>query len=198
MVYKDREDVLFVSAFSGEIDRLSSSLSLAEIKVLGIGNLNAALSLFVYLQSNPHTKHVFFLGSGGSYPWSDYKTGALVQSNEFYQIETAGLSGFGKQLPTEPIHFLKSQSTLPQLRSNCPSLITLQDVNHAWKEKLALCEIENLECYGIAKVCKQFGISFTAFFAITNEVGPNGSVEWQKNWRELSNQLQDKVLTFFT
>ena len=53
---------------------------------------------------------------------------------------------------------------------------------------------ENLEAFGLAQVSSRFCKSFTVFLACTNEVGPDASQEWSKNYRPMSHQMQNFII----
>ncbi len=53
---------------------------------------------------------------------------------------------------------------------------------------------ENLEAFGLAQVSSCFCKSFTVFLACTNEVGPDASQEWSKNYRPMSHQIQNFII----
>ncbi|MCB1140316.1 MAG: hypothetical protein KDK23_16280, partial [Leptospiraceae bacterium] len=53
--------------------------------------------------------------------------------------------------------------------------------------------LENLEAFSLARFCEIHKIEFSAFLAITNRVGPEGSEEWKQNYRAMAETLQEKV-----
>ncbi|MDZ4726602.1 MAG: phosphorylase [Leptospira sp.] len=192
---KDWNQVLIAGAFSGEIDLLFTSGNFPHIQTLGIGNLDAGLSTYKYLTENPEIETVLFFGSAGAYTWSKIPIRSFVNASIFSQSEIAPLFSLAKQLPTEFIQFDPVNPLYPiEAICNSPSSITLHDLTDKTNDLWQVLQIENLECYGIARVCQKLNRQFQAHFAITNLVSPDGSSEWQKNWRELSTELQLQFL----
>lgn len=187
---------LICSAFVGEIDLLIASKKFPHIQSLGIGNLEAALSLQSYLFTYPEVESVIFFGSCGAYPWSRFSIGDFVSVTSAHNKEISATLGQTKQIfvNRNAIDFLQPLAIHPTAICNAPSTLTLLNIitppSEDWKE----LGVENLELYGIAHVCEIKNIQLSANMSVTNIVGPNGSRDWQKNWRELSNKLQNQFL----
>ncbi|TGK48077.1 phosphorylase [Leptospira bouyouniensis] len=195
MLTFNSELTLVTCAFDGEIDLLRDNSNFPNVKAMGIGNLEQAVQVFDYLTQNPNIKQIVFLGSCGVYPWSQFQIKDIVSPDAVYANEIAASLGFAKQLPMDPLFYpLQNDPTFPNGVCNAPTCITLHELNDppesSWKE----FAIENLELFGLAKVANIFKIPITAYLVVTNRVGPNGSFEWQSNWREFSNHLQNTFL----
>lgn len=189
------KQTLITSAFEGEIDLLRKESKFPHLEPMGIGNLEQAIQVSNYLFQNPDVKQIVFLGSCGVYPWSPFPMGTIVSPKEVHCKEISDLFGLGKQLPTNPpFHFLKSDPYFTQTNCNAPATITLQTFSEGFQNVWEHFQVENLELFGLTKVAERFQIPVTAYLVITNVVGPNGSMEWQTNWREASNQLQKSFL----
>lgn len=194
---EDKSKTLLCSAFTGEIDLLVASQKFPHIQSLGIGNLEAALSLQTFLFDHPHIESVIFFGSCGAYPWSSFSIGDLVSATCAHNKEISAALGHTKQILTLPtrINFIKPVNIHPTSICNAPSSLTLLTLSSPPLEEWKELGVENLELYGIARVCEIKNISLSAHMSVTNLVGPNGSRDWQKNWRDLSNKLQNHYLT---
>ena len=55
---------------------------------------------------------------------------------------------------------------------------------------------ENMEAFSIAYIASKLAMPFTAYYAITNMVGKNGSADWALNWRKASNSLQKMIIKY--
>ncbi|TGL99741.1 phosphorylase [Leptospira jelokensis] len=191
----NHKQTLITSAFEGEIDLLRKQSKFPHLEPMGIGNLEQAIQVSSYLLQNPDVEQIVFLGSCGVYPWSSYPMGAIVSPKEVHSKEISDLFGLGKQLPTNPpFHSLKSDPSFSETICNAPTTITLQEIDAEKKKIWEHFQVENLELFGLTKVAERFQIPVTAYLVITNVVGPNGSAQWQTNWREASNQLQESFL----
>lgn len=90
----------------------------------------------------------------------------------------------GRQLMSRMCHIVGSCNTVDSV-----SLIRMPELPHGDG-----IDFENMEAFALASVADRFGIPFTAIFALTNEVGPDGSDEWKKNFRNYSILLQEELL----
>lgn len=195
MIPFNKEHTLVTSAFVGEIDLLQKSLKFPHVLPMGIGNLEQAIQCSKYLVQNPDIKQIVYLGSCGVYPWVPFPIGDIVSPKEVHSEEISSLLGFGKQLPMNPsFHKLEADPSFPPVVCNAPTTITLHQLDEKNHQNWKNFQVENLELFGLAKVANQFQIPITAYLVITNTVEPNGSADWQKNWREFSNQLQRRFL----
>ncbi len=205
-------NTLFVSAFSGEIDLLLKSGKFPHLIEGGIGNINCLLGTNEYLSNHPEIKEILFIGSAGSYPWSEVQPGSFVASRTFYSLEISSALGLSKQIEItkEPFSFPNSLSSriseiatkrtfsfFEKKTTNAPSTLTLHEMKTPPEAVWSNLDVENLELYGLAALALRKKISLEAVLAVTNSVGKEGSVDWQKNWREMSNTLQTFLLDVF-
>ncbi|MFB5651593.1 phosphorylase [Leptospira wolffii] len=201
-------EILFCGAFVGEIDKIKSDSRLRTFET-GIGALEAAVNLQKYL-SDPSTtppKSVIFIGSSGVYSWIPRKEweGKFGISRSFVNYEIAALDKKVRipdqmllkhdfpdfVFPFEGSEFLESVT-------NGTGSVTLEDLSPRAMERIKSEGIgfENMEVFGLAKVCALLGIPFGAVLSLTNKVGPKGSEEWKLSWRKHSDRLQEKILSY--
>ncbi|MBU42930.1 MAG: hypothetical protein CMN76_06910 [Spirochaetaceae bacterium] len=60
-------------------------------------------------------------------------------------------------------------------------------------QKESIPVVENLEVFGMARLCEIHKIGFSTVMAVTNAVGPEGSASWAENYRPMGQTLQEKV-----
>ncbi len=187
---------LVCSAIDGEIDLITNSKKFEYVKSLGIGNLEAALSLQVVLSKNPSIQNVVFFGSCGVYPWANHQTGDMVSAGRTYHLELSASLGQSKQIQNGKsfIDFERPNLKFKPALNNAPTTLTLKDLDSPPSKEWQEIDVENLELYGVARVCEIFQLSLSAHMIITNIVGSLGSASWQKNWRNFSNHLQTAYL----
>lgn len=190
---------LVTGAFEGEVGILRSSGKFPYLKVMGIGNLEAAVNLSEYLFQNKQIQQIVFLGSCGAYEWSGISINSVVSPNQVYTKELSHALNLSKQIPVSPESFhLRSDKDFPKVTCNAPTTISLAEIKNPPEESWKSLDVENLELFGISKVAAKFSIPVTAYFAVTNLVGPNGSVDWTKNWKNFSHDLQNQFLQQFS
>ncbi|MCW7508726.1 phosphorylase [Leptospira levettii] len=189
------KQTLVTGAFEGEVNLLKNHPRFPYVKEMGIGNLEQAVQLFAYLNQNPQIQNIVFLGSCGVYPWSKTNPNTIVSPNVVCSLELSASLGFTKQLPQSPLSFpLVADPMFASGICNAPTCITLQTMDSPPEGNWRTLSFENLELFGLTKVANEFKIPVTAYLAVTNIVGPQGSTEWVQNWRELSNKLQSYFL----
>ncbi|RHX86645.1 phosphorylase [Leptospira stimsonii] len=203
---------LFCSAISEELDQFDDS-GRWNTFLCGVGNLEAALNLQKLLlekrnQKDPLPSQILFLGSAGVYPWlhPSFWKGRFGYSHEFQNQEIAKIEKrirVPEFVPDSfefrsPFQFQAVEEILPS-KTNGTGSVTIDTVSGRSLEFLRTEDLgfENMECFGLARVCSEFQIPFCAFFALTNTVGPSGSGEWKQNYRRESTRLQDFLLSFF-
>ncbi len=150
---------------------------------------------------------VLFVGSAGVYPWLH----PSFWKNRFgfsFQIENQELGKIERRIRIpeivpdsyefpHPFEFTSKEEILIS-KTNASGSITIENVSGKVLEYLREHDIgfENMECFGLAKVCHDFRIPFHSFFALTNTVGPLGSEEWKSNYKKESAKLQEFLLSF--
>lgn len=198
----NRPVLLICSAILAEQEQLKD-LSVSGIKVTpivcGVGNVAAAIALTQYLEKNPAPDEILFVGSAGTYRLQsdEFRVGV---SNLFFQRELAVVRSESNRPALMPASIETVRGSIASGladslhcvggSTNCPDSITLVSPGTLFGE----IEFENMECYGLSLVANQYGLPFSAFFAITNAVGPNGSESWRKNYREYSQELQKRLI----
>jgi nucleoside phosphorylase len=194
--------IAVVSAIYEETDLILKEKPIIAKKALGIGNLEAGLALDHLIESLPELEAVLYLGSAGAYAWSTLTIGDFVFSDDFSSLSIASALGLSKQIQAEKIHqtnrdfFSKSHLVSRDWKeaiTNAPAEITLHQIQKPpipeWQE----FNIENMETFGVATVCKKRNLPLLALFCVTNIVGPDGSEQWKNNWRKFSNEIQHEL-----
>ncbi|TGK04126.1 phosphorylase [Leptospira langatensis] len=206
MGHPNFQDILFCGAFSGEIDKLKSDSGIWTFET-GVGDLEAAINLQKYLSQNdtPRPKAVISVGSAGVYssvPRKDWE-GKFGISRLFVNYEIAYLDkkvripdSMNLKYDFPDFEFPFTGPEFLELATNGTGSVTLEDLSPRALERIKTEGIgfENMEAFGLAKVCKTLGIPFGAIYALTNKVGPKGSEEWKLSWRKHSDRLQERIL----
>ncbi len=201
------QDILICGAFVGEIDKLKQDSRLRTFET-GIGDLEASIHLLDYLlnPSNPRPSAVLFVGSAGVYSWVPRKEweGKIGLSKYFVNYEMAFLDKKVRLPENMNLKYEFADLVFPfegpefiESRTNGTGSVTLDDLSPRATERLKTEGIafENMEAFGIAKVCAFLGIPFGAVLALTNKVSPKGSEEWKLSWRKHSDRLQERILS---
>ena len=211
--------ILLLGAVEAEIDLLRDRMSGAlidlndqqyrmDIDICSVGNIDAALSLQSVLSQNQldvksSIAEVIFIGSAGSYHSDRYPIGSTVYSNSFAHLDTGSMRKMAK-IPPLMIHriesvfgdiatFIRKQLSMTCAVTNSIDSISLVDMEAEAKDNGI--DVENMETFGLARAAQMYSVPFSAFFCITNRVGPDGSVEWQQNYRTLSEDLQQRIVS---
>ncbi|MBI3395026.1 MAG: hypothetical protein HY042_04255 [Spirochaetia bacterium] len=194
---------LLCSAVYAETALLSQSLqsdASFEFLILGVGNVSAALTLQERLLAVDPPSEVILLGSAGFYEPAKGRVGDIVWVQEFMQVE-ASVARSEARIPEAmqsvihstagPLAFALSKSLGAGFGSaNCPDSVSLS----LWT--YAPGDYENMEGFGAASAASRLRIPFSAFFALTNKVGPEGSREWFENHKSAGRKLEEGVLSF--
>ncbi len=213
MKIKLPKTTLICSAIKEEVDQILK-LEKFTVFVCGIGNLEAGLNLQRFLLDCLNNKNlifptqVLFIGSAGVYPWlhSNFWKNKFGFSFQFENQELAKIERKVRVPETVPdvyefSHSFKFKSVEEILisKTNATGSITIDNVSGKSLEYLREHDLgfENMECFGLAKVCNHFQLPFYSFFALTNTVGPLGSEEWEFNYKKESAKLQEFLLSFF-
>ncbi len=217
------QSLLIFGAFEPEIDELRAACDGRIVSVggrplrvrtvtSGVGAVEAALSVGPALAAcaahGDSVSECVFLGSAGVYrgdpaiPAGENQFGC---SNEFFQFDLAVLEGRARRpaparsrvatLGDEVSGVFEAELIRTEVctRSGCNSTDSVTLVDFA-PDNSAGFRFENLEAYGLARAFEGTGVAFTAFFALTNQVGPDGSDQWRANFRAGSLKLQRTLL----
>jgi nucleoside phosphorylase len=179
---------LVCSAWEDEIKELKKNLvdSNTLIQALGIGFLEASISLTRLLNQNPQIKEIVFLGTAGT-----YKKNLMI--GEILSIKSTSLLNLGSLLDFSytPIknNFIEANSIKPGLKTaHCLSSmeITKKEIDLNIEENYIL---ENMELYGVAKTAEIFSIPWSSLLGVTNYIGPNAHEEWVSCHESISQKL---------
>ncbi|WCL50968.1 hypothetical protein [Leptospira sp. GIMC2001] len=198
------DKILFCSAIAIELGDLQDFVP--HSKDLGVGNLEASIQLSRILQTNPNIQEIVFIGSAGTYDPSKlfFPSYAIGRNYYYREISVWKKESYAPDLlpqfiQTESSDFgvkiVKSNNNFAIADVNSPNSITLIDPQSLpiWVETPM---IENMEAFGIARVCQIMKKKFTSVFAITNAVGRDGSQEWNKNHKSMAEELIQIIKRF--
>lgn len=217
-------NLLILGAFEPEIDLLLKYLpdlnaskhvqNNKELQVTlyctGIGSLESALFLQALLLETNKPDEIIFIGSAGAY-FPSANQASFVLANQFSNYDLSVMEDKAKTIQTmnriiqTQFGYISKQITSRfenatntiinatnsiSLAPPSPHSSFLKGIqkNHLY---------ESLEGFGLAHICKKKQIPFSSLLAITNDVCENGSLQWQKNHKKMSHELQTKLLDFF-
>lgn len=197
--------VAFVSAIPEELIDLKKNLRDYYFLSMGVGNLEAAIHLQDFLFKNPNIKEIIFIGSAGSYDIKICPVPSFASGFNYYSIEYSFLKKYSHIPELLKINYkptigpvgkkIIKKLNLKSYSVNCPNSISLQKWNWNMQNKIQPHPIlENMECFGLASVCKKMNTKFCSIFSVTNSVCANGSVEWKKNYKILAKELNQKII----
>ncbi len=206
-------ELALVSAIDEELEGLGMNHKSVLISSLGIGNLVASVSLTEILLQNPSIQEVIFIGSAGTYSSSICPYPGFASGSSYNYIELGvwrGISQIPEQMPvvSSPKRGKIGKEILDRLRLktysvNSPNSISLiswrseiyleNSTNKRYSRDFENILLENMECFGLSLVCEKKNLGFTSLFAVTNEVGPEGSAEWRNNYQKLGRELCQKI-----
>ena len=184
--------VLICSAIEEELDRLKPHF---ETCVLGIGLVEATVSLTDYLRSH-EVSTVIFTGTAGAYPSSGYQIGDCVTSSKFKLVGSASAleQAYFPEKMSQALSFNEpSWNTLPNVVSGTVVEITK---SLSLSEKIASIynvDVEHMEVFGLASVCKRFNTEFFSVFGISNCVYEKSHIEWVTHNRDASLTAQNYI-----
>lgn len=182
-----------------------------QVGLCGIGSLNSALYLKDSLSAKSNPDEILFLGSAGAY-FKNRDNPDYVLSYRFCQNDFTVMQDMARNIVglNDEIIFSggKFGITLQQSfqfnannlvnSTNSISLVELQADSVFLEQYKSDLIYENLEVYGLARVCQSIQIPFSSLLAVTNEVNPEGSSQWQKNHKKMGAMLQHKLLDLLT
>lgn len=173
------------------------------ITITGVGYLASAIRLMQVLHRFPAIDRLIFTGSAGVYPGvSVIRPGDLCSCRHTVLGDGAAelqLSQYARPLPRQAI-----PSTFPipgQLYSATVATLlslTASDTLAASLNINLQAELENMELYGVAEVCRQKSVAWNAVLGVTNRVGKDGHQEWQENYRILADKTGSYLFDLLT
>lgn len=192
----------------------SSSKQEIILETLGVGFLDAALSLERLIQKHNDIEEIIFIGTAGTYSPTQAQIGELVnaQSAKFLSVGAVQGSSYAASESVFPVY---DSNNIPvsdkDSLSQTVDLSRLENLQKAYcmsygaitkDSKIAekvfedfgnkeVALVENMELYGVAKVASENNIVWTSILGITNLVSENSQAEWFANQEEVSRKLCD-------
>ncbi len=159
----------------------------------GVGYLEAALNLGDLLLVFPQIESVIFCGSAGVYPGErGFGTGDLCICSDTVLCDGAAEMKMGQYASIMDRRPIKANfdlgPSLPKTRVATTISLTLSDQMAEQLADGSQSDVENMELYGIASVCKKKSILWNAVLGITNTVGSNGHLEWKQNYQNMADK----------
>jgi nucleoside phosphorylase len=158
----------------------------AVISPLGVGYLTAAIHLQALLIRYPEIGAVIFCGTAGIYDKSsDLEIGQVVQCKDTMLCDGAAELGFSVYASIMKRDSIDTDFSIavPKIKVSALTALTLtkQDRLAEKFHENTGCDVENMELYGIASVCRLHHITWNAMLGLSNFVGGNGHKEWLEN-----------------
>jgi len=206
--------ILIVSAISSETKRLITLLKGSKVETipglwkseeenvfisaLGVGYLEAALKLrdLLFQIDIKQVEGIIFCGTAGVYNEQDgLGIGDICSCCETILTDAAaeaGLSHFATPLIKGPIQSsFQLQLELSEACVMTLLTLTLSEEIAGTIGSRVKGAVENMELFGIARVCDDLKIPWNAVLGITNQVGSKGNKQWTENHLDQENKLCD-------
>lgn len=201
---KSLDSVLLVSAISEEMGSLVQIFP--NNLVVGVGNLTAALQLSEYLNNHPRIEEILFIGSCGTYDPKLCSFPNTASGDEYFYHELGEFYGYSHRPDLLP-H--KSNSIRGSIGDSIVTKLSISSYSVNSPNSLSLVDksaipnfpsniiLENMEVFGLSLVAEKKKKGFTSLFAVTNQVGPKGSLDWKKNYKIQAADLIAKITGLF-
>jgi len=145
----------------------------------GIGKINATIAA---VKASSLYKEIINIGSCGSL---NIKSGELVEIGRVYQdIDLTPLTSYGKTLFEHNSKEINLASGFEYSSMSCFTTDYFYDesqrdkYSQSYLDMINRCDIIDMECYAIAKVCKQFNIKFSSYKWVSDD---GNATSWEKN-----------------
>lgn len=183
--------IAFIIALPNETESISSILGYPII-YSGVGKINAVMA--VYKAFNMGYKQIVNIGSCGSFT---YSIGEIVKVGSVFQdIDGTPLCSYGET----PFEDNSKQIILDKYQSTtCFTTDYFYDHNQITKysqnylNMVNYCNILDMECFALAKTCKNLNIRFSSYKWVSDNGEKN---DWIKNCKtglkEITNILHNK------
>lgn len=149
----------------------------------GIGKVNAALKTTEVILKTGCT-HILNLGTAGSHK---FPTHSLIECSGFIQRDM-DLSPLGFPLGQTPMDEIPGLIDSKRILDLPFGICGTGDRFEVGPPKLD-CDLVDMEAYAIAKVCKKFGVEFSAYKYITDGSDDNAHKDWFENLKPASQKL---------
>ncbi len=158
---------------------------------VGVGFLESAITLNRLLDRFPQINRLLFTGSAGVYPnISEISPGDICSCLDTVLADGAAEHGFS--LYAEPLPRTAIPGTLQCNHNLYPAkiatLLTLTQSDSLAEtiQKNLNVELETMELYGIARVCRERTLPWNCVIGITNQVGSSGHLQWRESFRKMA------------
>lgn len=161
--------------------------------VLGVGPIAAAVRAAMLISQHRPT-NVVMIGSAGAYSGGPPIGTAIAASRVGWSYGVAAMGLGYVPLPPHPVEC--DPVTLVALDIPHHPVLTVGAVTTDPTLASRLADgwsVEHLEAYGVAFACREAGISFTAVFGISNEVGPDAHIQWLTH-RDAAQEAAQKAI----
>lgn len=168
---------------------------------VGIGFLNAALGLQKILFGKKKVRKVIFCGTAGVYPdhESSFPVGESVQASGTTLFDSASeleQSRYPSLLKEERFDASGAREELATARVATVMGITATEELASRISTSGHCEVENMELYGIAKVCSDYQVEWSAQLGITNVVGSQGHKQWMCHHKRIEQKNSEVLFNY--
>ncbi len=162
---------------------------------LGLGKVNAAMTLAAYLHERPEVDRILLVGIAGAYPGSGLRVGEAALAAQEIQADlgtVGGLEALGRpalefegrrlynHLPADPIWTAELYSRL----GLSPTTFLTRDTVSETREEAAEwarrwgAALENMEGAAVAQTALWFGVPWAELRAVSNEAGVRDKTRW--------------------
>ena len=163
----------------------------------GIGPLNATKSLNDLLKIS-EGQNVLYLGSAGTF--GHFDSPHLVTSEEVIWMPTAERMGLAKHM----VDLHKPIKIPPIDKFDLPKRTVLTSSSVSFSGAISVdglpdkeLLVENMEMYAVIPEILSSAKRFQNILGITNKVGPEGSVQWFKNFKSIANMTAEYIESNF-
>ncbi len=163
---------------------------------LGVGKVNAAMTLAAYLEAHPQIRRILVFGIAGAYPGTGLRPGDLVLASEEIQADLGtrrGMKPLGfpallrqgrryyNRFPADPAY---TQWLAQRLGLRPLPLLTADRVSESVEEAYSRARTwravaENMEGAAVAQVALWRGLAWAELRAISNPAGVREKAKWR-------------------
>ncbi len=158
------------------------------LRTLGIGYVQAALSLQKIIRDEPQIQEIIFVGTCGSYN-DKYKIGDLLNISSVTFLERGAIEGSGYLVSgLKPLSY-NSAGLVSEDFEQAPCLSSLEISSKATKILDYYhydAAVENMELLGVAKVASDAALPWRALLAVSNYTNAKAHEDWLREHKRVS------------